>query len=99
MGERDPQEQLWSYQVNLDKRVRSDHRLQRVNQALDLDFVRPEKPARFSFFDTPILSCALLSLREFLERSWRRMPLSVRCAARTTVTTASTCVAPSPSAL
>jgi hypothetical protein len=28
MGERDPQKQLWSYQVNLDKRVRSDHLLQ-----------------------------------------------------------------------
>jgi hypothetical protein len=42
MGERDPQKQLWSYQVNLDKRVRSDHRLRRINridQALDLDFV------------------------------------------------------------
>jgi transposase len=42
MGERDPQKQLWSYQVNLDKRVRSDHPLRRINQALDLDFVRPE---------------------------------------------------------
>src|ERR1700752_5326712 len=42
MGERDPQKPLWSYQVNLDKRVRSDHPLRRINQALDLDFVRPE---------------------------------------------------------
>jgi transposase len=42
LGERDPQKQLWSYQVNLDKRVRSDHPLRRINQALDLDFVRPE---------------------------------------------------------
>jgi transposase len=42
MGERDPQKQLWSYQVNLDKRVRGDHPLQRINQALDLEFVRPE---------------------------------------------------------
>src|SRR5258708_8362319 len=42
IGERDPQKQLWSYQVNLDKRVRSDHPLRRINQALDLDFVRPE---------------------------------------------------------
>jgi hypothetical protein len=42
MGERDPQKQLWSYQVNLDKRVRSDHPLRRINQALDLDFVRLE---------------------------------------------------------
>jgi hypothetical protein len=41
MGERNPQKQLWSYQVNLDKRVCSDHPLRRVNQALDLDFVRP----------------------------------------------------------
>ena len=31
MGERDPQKQLWSYQVNLDKRVRSDHALRRIN--------------------------------------------------------------------
>jgi hypothetical protein len=42
MGERDPQKQLWSYQANLDKRVRSDHPLRRINRALDLDFVRPE---------------------------------------------------------
>jgi transposase len=42
MGELDPQKQLWSCQVNLDKRVRSDHPLRRINQALDLDFVRPE---------------------------------------------------------
>src|SRR5260370_32966936 len=46
MGERDSQKQLWSYQVNLDKRVRRDHPLRRINQALDLDFVRPEV-ARF----------------------------------------------------
>ena len=45
-GERDSQKQLWSYQVNLDKRVRSDHPLRRINQALDLAFVRPEV-ARF----------------------------------------------------
>jgi hypothetical protein len=39
MGERDPQKQLWSYQVNLDKRVRSDHPLRRINETLELDFV------------------------------------------------------------
>jgi len=42
MGERDPQKQLWSYQVNLDKRVRSDHRLRRIGETLKLDFVRRE---------------------------------------------------------
>jgi len=36
MGERDPQKQLWSYQVNLDKRVRSDHPLRRINETLEL---------------------------------------------------------------
>jgi hypothetical protein len=46
MGERDSQKQLRSYQVNLDKRVRSDHPLRRIDQARDLDFVRPEV-ARF----------------------------------------------------
>jgi len=39
MGERDPQAPMWSYRVNLDKRVRSDHPLRRINEALDLRFV------------------------------------------------------------
>src|ERR1700719_2052767 len=42
MGERDPQKQLWSYQVSLDQRVRSDHPLRRINETLELDFVRRE---------------------------------------------------------
>jgi len=42
MGERDPQKQLWSYQLNLDKRACNDHPLRRINQALNLDFVRPQ---------------------------------------------------------
>src|ERR1700716_4561962 len=42
MGERDPQKQLWSYQVNLDQRVRSYHPLRRINETLELDFVRQE---------------------------------------------------------
>jgi hypothetical protein len=41
-GERHPQKQRWSYQVNLDKRVRSDHPLRRINETLELDFVRRE---------------------------------------------------------
>src|SRR5260370_37697486 len=42
MGARDAQKQLWNYQVNLDKRVRSDHPLRRINETLGLDFVRRE---------------------------------------------------------
>src|SRR5260370_7216890 len=42
MGYGDPQKQLWCYQVNLDKRVRSNHPLRRINETLELDFVRRE---------------------------------------------------------
>ena len=42
MGSRDSQKQLWSYQVNLDKRVRSDHPLRKVNEVLKLDWVGEE---------------------------------------------------------
>src|SRR5260370_10355575 len=42
MGEGDPQKQLWIYQVNLDKRERSDHTIRRINETLKLDFVRRE---------------------------------------------------------
>src|SRR4029077_7188303 len=42
MGERDRQAPMWSYRVNLDKRVRSDHPLRRINVVLDLSFVREQ---------------------------------------------------------
>ena len=40
MSEADSQVPVWSYRVNLDKRVRSDHPLRRIRSALDLSFVR-----------------------------------------------------------
>lgn len=42
MGIHQPQPELFSYQVNLDKRVRADHPLRRVAQAVDFTFVRAE---------------------------------------------------------
>jgi hypothetical protein len=42
MGERDPQAPMWSYRVNLDKRVSSDHPLPWINEALELSFVRAQ---------------------------------------------------------
>ena len=42
MGERDPQAPLWSYRVNLEQRLRCDHPLRRINEVLDLDFVREQ---------------------------------------------------------
>jgi transposase len=40
MNDEDSQVPIWSYRVNLDKRVRSDHPLRRIRSALDLSFVR-----------------------------------------------------------
>jgi hypothetical protein len=47
LGERDPQKQLWSYQINLDKRgCAVIIRYGELTRRLDLEFVRPEV-ARF----------------------------------------------------
>ncbi|HEX9046854.1 MAG TPA: IS1182 family transposase [Verrucomicrobiae bacterium] len=46
MGIHQPQEQLFSYRVNLDHRIRKDHPLRRVAEAIDFTFVRAEV-ARF----------------------------------------------------
>jgi transposase len=42
MSDEDSQVPIWSYRVNLDKRVRSDHPLRRIRAALDLSFVRQQ---------------------------------------------------------
>jgi transposase len=42
MGIHQPQPELFSYQVNLEKRVRLDHPLRRVAQAVDFAFARAE---------------------------------------------------------
>src|SRR3984885_12357700 len=42
IGEEDSQVPIWSYRVNLDKRVRDDHPLRRVNAALELSVLRKE---------------------------------------------------------
>jgi transposase len=41
MGTHQAQDELFSYRVNLDKRVRADHPLRRINGILDMSFVRP----------------------------------------------------------
>jgi hypothetical protein len=46
MGVHQPQEQLFSYRVNLEHRMRPDHPLRRVAQVIDFTFVRVEV-ARF----------------------------------------------------
>jgi hypothetical protein len=44
MGEQKSEPQLFSYAVNLEKRVRSDHPLRRVAKLIDFKFVREEVP-------------------------------------------------------
>jgi transposase len=47
MGTQDNQSSLFSYRVNLEKRVRADHPLRRVRQAVDFSFVRAEVAALY----------------------------------------------------
>ena len=42
MGFQQPQKELFTYQINLDKRVRSDHPLRRIHETVDFSFVRAE---------------------------------------------------------
>jgi transposase len=42
MGVKQPQKELFSYQVDLDRRVRQDHPLRKIRQAIDFSFVRQE---------------------------------------------------------
>ena len=42
MGEHQPHADLFSYKVNLDKRVRADHPLRRIYERIDFSFVRKE---------------------------------------------------------
>jgi transposase len=42
MGRHEGQKELFSYQVNLDRRVRADHPLRAIRAGVDFSFVRPE---------------------------------------------------------
>jgi transposase len=45
MGSQQPQKELFSYQIDLDRRVRSDHPLRRIREVIDFGFVRAEVAA------------------------------------------------------
>ena len=42
VGSQQPQKELFSYQIDLDRRVRSDNSLRRIREAIDFSFVRAE---------------------------------------------------------
>ena len=48
MGSQQPQKELFSYQIDLDRRVRSDHPLRRIREVIDFGFVRAEVAACYS---------------------------------------------------
>lgn len=45
MGSQEPQKGLFSYQIDLDRRVRTDHPLRRIREVIDFGFVRAEVAA------------------------------------------------------
>jgi transposase len=47
MGSQQPQKELFSYQIDLDRRVRSEHPLRRIREAIDFGFVRAEVVALY----------------------------------------------------
>jgi len=49
MGVHQPQVELFSYQVNLDKRVRADHPLRRVAAQIDFSFIRAEVASAYGY--------------------------------------------------
>lgn len=49
MGTQNQQTPLFSYQINLEQRVRTDHPLRRVKQAVDFSFVRAEVAALYGY--------------------------------------------------
>jgi transposase len=49
IGRLKPQKELFSYAINLDKRVRSEHPLRRIRQLIDFSFVRDEVKGLYGY--------------------------------------------------
>lgn len=47
MGSQQPQKELFSYQIDLDQRVRPENPLRRIREGIDFDFVRAEVAERY----------------------------------------------------
>lgn len=66
MGTHQPQPQLFSYQVNLEKRVRADHPLRRIAEVVDFSFVRAEVASRYGRNGNESVDPAILMKMMFL---------------------------------
>lgn len=66
MGVNQPQEKLFSYNVNLDKRVRSDHPLRRIHELIDFTFVRKAVEKYYGYNGNVSVDPALIMKMMFL---------------------------------
>jgi transposase len=66
MSVHQPQSELFSYKVNLEKRVRADHPLRQVKQAVDFTFVRQEVRRFYGQNGNPSVDPAVLMKLMFL---------------------------------
>ena len=66
MGMKQPQKELFSYQVDLDRRVRSDHPLRKIGQAIDFTFVREVVATRYGYNGNVSVDPAVIMKMMFL---------------------------------
>ena len=66
MGTQNEQGSLFTYRVNLDKRVRCDHPLRRVHEAVDFGFVRAEVAALYGINGNESVDPAVILKMMFL---------------------------------
>jgi len=66
MGLHQPQSELFSHQVNLEKRVRADHPLRQVAKAVDFSFMRAEVASRYGRNGNESVDPAILMKMMFL---------------------------------
>ena len=61
MGHENHQGKLFCYDVNLEKRLRSDHPLRKINEFVDFEFIYKGVKSPFDSYQiTPPLSCSIL---------------------------------------
>lgn len=66
MGMKQPQKELFSYQVDLDRRVRSDHPLRKIGHAIDFTFVREVVATRYGYNGNVSVDPAVIMKMMFL---------------------------------
>lgn len=66
MGQQQPQGSLFSYQVNLDKRIRCDHPLRQIQQAVDFAFVHAEVAGLYGYNGNESVDPAVILKMMFL---------------------------------